>query len=103
MQIRFNNSYLKKLYEQEPLKGKPIYSAEVIEKYRERILLMEQVESTKKLRNYKSLHFEALKGNKKGLYSIRINKQYRLEFEIEKDTLTLYEVVSIEELSKHYE
>ncbi len=65
MLIKFNNSYLKKLYEDEPLKGKPSYSTEVIEKFRERVLLMEQLESTKSLREYKSLHFEALKGNKK--------------------------------------
>jgi toxin HigB-1 len=103
MFVKFNNAYLKRLYEEEHLKGKPVYSTEVVEKYRERILLLEQVESTKELRNYKSLHFEALKGNKKGLYSIRINKQYRLEFEIEKDVLTLLEVVLIDELSKHYE
>ncbi len=40
---------------------------------------------------------------KKGLYSIRVNKQYRLEFIIEKDIVKLVEVVLIEELSKHYE
>ena len=103
MIIKFANSYLKKLYSNEQVKGKPVYGSEVVEKFRERVLLMEQLESTKHLRQYKSLHFEALKGNKKGLYSIRVNKQYRIEFHIEKDTLTLMEIVLIEELSKHYE
>lgn len=103
MKIVFNNTYLKKLYGDEPSKGKPLYSKEVIHQFKEKILLMEQVENTNLLRRFKSLHFEALKGDKKGLYSIRVNKQYRLEFSIDNETLSLREIVFIENLSKHYE
>ena len=103
MTIIFKNEYLRKLYGDEPLKGKPVYSKGVVSKFQERVLLMEQLESTKRLREFKSLHFEALKGDRKGLYSIRINKQYRLEFRIEKDQIMLSEIVLIEDLSKHYE
>lgn len=103
MTVEFKNDYLKKLYVGEPVKGKPLYSKVVIEKFQERILLMEQVENTKHLREFKSLHFEALQGNKKGLFSIRINKQYRLEFFVENDSIQLEEIILIEELSKHYE
>jgi proteic killer suppression protein len=35
------------------------------------------------LRDLKSNHFEKLKGNRKGQYSIRLNDQFRLIFEIE--------------------
>lgn len=46
--------------------------------------------------------FEALKGDKKGLYSIRVDLKYRLEFSIEKDEIALQEIVMIEDLSNHY-
>src|SRR4051812_20668168 len=36
------------------------------------------------LRALKSLHFEKLKGDRKDQYSLRLNKQFRLIFEIEK-------------------
>jgi proteic killer suppression protein len=81
----------------EPVKGKPLYNKEVVKKFQERILLMELVESTKGLREFKSLHFEALQGDKKGLFSIRINKQYRLEFSIENDSIQVEEIILIEE------
>ena len=103
MTVKFNNDYLRNLYAAEPLKGKPLYSKEVVSKFQERVLLMEQLENTKKLREFKSLHFEALKGDKKGLYSIRLNKQYRIEFKIENEEISLLEIILIEELSKHYE
>ncbi len=64
---------------------------------------MELVDSTKRLREYKSLHFEALRGDRKGFFSIRINKQYRLEFRIDNDYIQLEEIILIEELSKHYQ
>lgn len=103
MIVKFKNDYLRKLYADEPVKGKPLYNQDVIKKFQEKILLMEQFKSTKQLREFKSLHFEALRGDKKGLFSIRINRQYRLEFRIEKDYLQLEEIILIEELSKHYE
>lgn len=103
MEIKFNDAYLEKLFLNRPVKGKPLYSNEVITKFKKKILLIQQTENTVKLRNFKSLHFEALKGNKKGLYSIRVDKQYRLEFKIDNNSITLVEIILIEELSKHYE
>jgi len=102
MQIKFNNIHLRKLYEGEVV-GKPLYSTGVVIKFKQKVKLLEMVESSKTLRNYKSLHFEALKGNKKGLHSIRIDKQYRLEFKLLNDIITNLEIVYIEELSNHYQ
>ncbi len=85
-----------------PIKGKPLYSKEIIDMYRKKLLIMSVAINSNALRLTKSLHFEALKGDKKGLYSIRVNKQYRLEFKIEKDLITLVEIVLIENLSNHY-
>ncbi len=97
MIVKLKNDYLRKLYADEPVKGKPLYNKEVVKKFQERILLMELVESTKGLGEFKSLHFEALQGDKKGLFSIRINKQYRLEFSIENDSIQVEEIILIEE------
>ena len=51
-----------------------------------------------------SLNFEALKGNKAGRFSIRVNNQYRIEFTIEENSeepvLTICNIV---ELSNHYD
>jgi toxin HigB-1 len=103
MQVKFKNAYLKKIYSNEQLKGKPVYSSEVVIQFKKTVLKIEQADTTIQLRQFRSLNFEALKGNKKGLYSVRVNKQYRLEFEIENDIITLSEIILIEDLSKHYE
>lgn len=103
MLIKFINAYLENLYAGKPLKGKPVYNKEVILQFKKTVLRIEQVENSNQLRQFRSLNFEALKGNKKGLYSVRVNKQYRLEFKLENDNITLVEIVLIEALYKHYE
>lgn len=103
MEIRFNNVYLKKRYSNEVVKGKPIYNAEVVIQFKKTVLRLEQADNTTQLRQFSSLNFEALKGNNKGLYSVKVNKQYRLEFEIENDTINLSEILLVEDLSKHYQ
>lgn len=103
MTVRYNNAYLEKIYLNQPVKGKPVYNLEVIIQFKKVILKIKLAENTIELRQQKGLHFEALKGNKKGLFSIRVNKQYRIEFKMEKDVITLVEIILIEDLSKHYE
>lgn len=100
MIIKFNNSYLEKLFEGKEVK-KLIYSKEVVIQFKKTVLRLQIADNTHQLRQFRSLNFEALKGDKKGLYSVRVNKQYRLEFMIENDNLI--EIILIEDLSKHYE
>lgn len=102
MLVKFNSSYLEKIY-QGKTKGKISYSSEVVIQFKKTVLKLEQADNTAQLRQFRSLNFEALKGDKKGLYSVRVNKQYRLEFQIENDTITLSEIILVEDLSKHYE
>jgi proteic killer suppression protein len=102
MEIQFNNPYLEKLYAGLQVSGKPKYNEDVIEKFRRRVVILEQTENTSELRKLKSLHFEALKGDKKGLYSIRVDLKYQLEFYLEKDAIKLSEIVLIDSLSNHY-
>jgi len=103
MLIKFNSVYLENLYAGKPVKGKAVYSKEVVLQFKKAVLRIEQAENSNQLKQFRSLNFEALKGNKKGLYSVRVNKQYRLEFRLENDNITLVEIVLIEDLSKHYE
>lgn len=102
MEVHFNNAYLEKLYAGMSVSSKPGYNDEVIEKFRKKIIIFQNAESTVELRQIRSLNFEALKGDKKGLYSIRVDLKYRLEFLVEKDKITLHEIVFIEDLSDHY-
>jgi plasmid maintenance system killer protein len=48
----------------------------------------------------KSLNFEALSGKRKGQFSIRLNKQFRLIIIEAEDELIEIEII---EISKHYE
>jgi proteic killer suppression protein len=102
MIVIFNNSYLEKLYAGLPVSGKPRYNEEVVEKFRKKVIILQNAENTAELRQIRSLNFEPLRGDKKGLYSIRVDLKYRLEFLIEKDKITLHEIVFIEDLSNHY-
>ena len=102
MEVRFSNEYLEQLYIGAPIKGKPKYQEYVVEKFIKRVELLKQVENSKELAKFKSLNFEKLKGDKKDLCSIRVDKQYRLEFGLENDIIKLVEIATIEDLSKHY-
>jgi proteic killer suppression protein len=99
MLVKFNNSYLEKLFKGEPVKGKPRYYSIEIEKFKKTILILHNVSNSVELKQFKSLNFEALKGEKKGLYSVRVNDAFRLEFKILKDII---EIVQIEQFSNHY-
>ena len=55
------------------------------------------------LMKYNSLHYEKLHGDKEGLSSVRVNDQYRIEFEERvKDGATIASICNITELSNHY-
>lgn len=104
MVIKFRTSYLEKLFEGKPVPGKPRYSGDVVTKFKKTILMLQYLDSINELKKLKGLNFEALKGNFKGYYSVRINIQYRLIFSIEKDkSVVVKEILVIEDLSKHYE
>lgn len=102
MEVYFNNTNLEKLYAGLHVSGKLRYNKEVIEKFRMKIDILKNADSTAELRNIRSLNFEALKGDKKGLYSIRVDLKYRLEFVIEKNKISVAEIIFIENLSNHY-
>ena len=79
------------------------YQPHIISKYARIIKLMCAQDDVLSLMKYSSLHYEKLKGDKEGLSSVRINKQYRIEFEeimeSGKNKATICNIVSI---SNHY-
>lgn len=104
MQIIFEKEYLRDLYLGiNPKDKKHRYQPEIVRKYTRTIDLMMAQESVLDLTRYGGLHYEKLSGDKEGLSSVRVNKQYRIEFrEIIKENEIIAQVCSIVELSKHY-
>ena len=64
------------------------------------INILDSINKTTDLLRYRSLHYEKLVGDKIGLESVRINDQYRVEFETRIDGGIT--VCNITELSNHY-
>ena len=102
MIVKFENDYLEKLFTGDPLKGKPKFNDAVIRKFKKTILILKNAESSIELSKFRGLNFEALKGSKKDLFSVRVDYGYRLEFKLENDIIQLTEIAIIEELSNHY-
>lgn len=52
----------------------------VIDSLRDKLVVLRAAPDERTLRNWRSLHYEKLKGNREGQRSIRISKQWRLVF-----------------------
>ena len=104
MIVTFEKEYLRDLYVLGKTTDKKYrFQPEIIRKYKHCINLLRNVPDTNALLQYNSLNFEKLIGNKQGLFSIRVNKQYRIEFSIKNQiTDTAITICNILELSKHY-
>jgi len=107
MKLKFKTEELEIYYltPLEELRGKLPFQKEIIKQFKKKIQLLISVDSPDELMLFRSLHFELLKGDRAGEYSIRLNLQYRLIFSIEKESSgdIVIEVVLISEISKHYE
>jgi toxin HigB-1 len=104
MNIRFNNEYLEKLFQNQAIRGKPRYSVEVILQFKKMILKLQFANNVRELHNLKGLNFEALKGDYKGFYSVRVDKKYRLIISIQADdTIKINDILVIEDLTNHYQ
>lgn len=104
MVITFEEAYLQELY----VKGitndkKHRYQPNIVRRYQKCIQLMKSVPDTTSLSQYNSLNYEVLKGDKKGISSIRVNDKYRIEFTV-KDSPEepIITVCNIIDLSNHY-
>lgn len=62
------------------------FSIAVIRSFQRKILLIKNAPDERTLRNWKSLHYEKLKGDRKHQRSIRLNDQWRLIIELDDST-----------------
>lgn len=102
MEVKFNEAYLRDLYETGKA-DKSTVSTSDIKRYARVIDLMIAEDNIHGLWKYNSLNYERLEGDKHGLSSVRVNDQYRIEFEEQfENGQTIATICNIIELSNHY-
>ncbi len=105
MEIIFEKDYLEQLYQEGKAKNKKYrFQKTLIKKYKNAIDKLRVANNIEDLFPIKSLNYEKLIGDKKGLESIRIDQKYRIEFtsSIEGQNPNCITICSIVELSNHY-
>jgi proteic killer suppression protein len=104
MEVIFEKNYLKELYQRGKTSEKKYrFQPAIIRKYIRVIDLMIDQPDTLALKKYNGLNYEKLKGDKAGMSSVRINDQYRIEFEEKTtDEQTVATICNIVELSNHF-
>ena len=104
MIVSFDKAYLQELYETGKTQSKKHrFQPEIARKYVRCIDLLIEVPDIEALYKYNSLNIEALKGDKSGLFSVRVNNQYRIEFSVNQiQNETIVNLCTIIELSNHY-
>ncbi|NVN96993.1 type II toxin-antitoxin system RelE/ParE family toxin [Candidatus Nomurabacteria bacterium] len=105
MNIEFEQDYLRALYEEGKASGKKHrFQPQIIRQYQKTINRLRDADKIEDLFLIASLNYEKLGSDKKGIESVRVNDQYRIEFKSrterkEPETIT---ICSIIELSNHY-
>jgi len=104
MIVTFEENYLRELFESgKTTDKKHRFQPEVIVKYKKRISTLLEADRVEDLFVIHSLNYEVLKGDKAGISSIRVDKQYRIEFTVSDNGLEpVITVCTILELSNHY-
>lgn len=104
MRVLFEEDYLERLYRKgDSGEKKHRFQPQIVKKYIQIVDLMIDSPNVLSLAKYNSLRYEKLLGDKNGLSSVRVNDQYRIEFEeITKDNETTATIVNLTELSNHY-
>ncbi len=104
MVVTFNEEYLENLYTKGETGVKKLwFQPQIVRGYQKGIKYLIQAKRKEDLYPFKSLHFEALHGDKEGRFSIKANDQYRIEFTLEEtDDESVVTICNILELSNHY-
>lgn len=104
MVVTFNEDYLENLYTKGKTGTKKIwFQPQIVRGYQKGIKYLIQAKRKEDLYPFKSLHFEALHGDKEGRFSIKANNQFRIEFTLEEsDEEPVVTICNIMELSNHY-
>lgn len=98
MDVTFKNARLRKCYEDAKTRTKE-WGAKIAQLYVQRVDLLHAVEDAQRLREFRSIDFHALTGDRKGQYALRLDGFYRLIVTFQDRRMT---VVQVEEVSKHY-
>jgi proteic killer suppression protein len=104
MDITFEKAYLQEMYRTgKAADKKHRFQPDIIRRYIRVIDLMIDQPDTETLKRYNSLNYEKLKGDRAGLSSVRVNDQYRIEFEEKMvNNQLIATICNITELSNHY-
>jgi len=102
--VTFEKKYLLDLYEKgETSNKKHRFQPKIIRKYKVCITTLLSAENIEELFTISSFNYEVLQGNKKGISSIRVNRQYRIEFTVKNEGIEpVVTICNILELSNHY-
>ncbi len=104
MIIEFDKDYLRELYiDGKASDKKHRYQPEVIRGYQKAVFVLSSANTVTDLFRNNALNYEVLKGDKQGVSSVRINRQYRLEFTV-KDIMNeqIVTVCRLLDISNHY-
>ena len=104
MEVAFEKDYLREMYQIGKItEKKHRFQPEIMRKYQRCIDTLLGAKNIEVLYEIHSLNYEVLKGGKAGISSIRVNKQYRIEFTVKDSGVEpLITICNILELSNHY-
>lgn len=104
MIVTFEETYLQDLYEKGVAGDKKHrYQPDIVRRYQKGIKYLLGAKKVEDLVDINSLNYEVLKGDKKGVSSIRVNDKYRIEFTVKESIEEpIVTVCNIIELSNHY-
>ena len=104
MIIEFDKDYLRELYTEGRTNDKKHrYQTEVITANQKAVFVLSSANTITDLFRNNALNYEVLKGDKKGISSVLINRQYRLEFTV-RDVMNeqIVTVCRLLDISNHY-
>jgi len=105
MEIIFEKKYLQELYETGKTSDKKRrFQPQIINGYLRCVRVLYEAQRMEELFSFNSLNYEKLLENKKGLSSLRINNQYRLEFReiASQGNDSIIEICSLIDITNHY-
>ena len=104
MIVTFEKEYLRNLYEIGKTADKKYrFQPGIVRKYKFCINSLRAASGIEAVCRVNSFHYEKLKGGKQDISSIRVNRQYRIEFTVSDNGVeSVVKICNILELSNHY-
>ena len=95
MQVRFKTSRIQRLYCEEH--GSERYGEAVVKAFFEAVAVLSAARDERDIYALKGFRFEKLRGTRFGQHSIRLNRQWRLVFEVRRDEGKYLLIIDIED------